>query len=183
MVQAIQEYRKTKTRRTRGLEFINKEPNIYNRNDNPMKSINRLWDSSKEVNPNPIKTFFGFRNLISSEIEYVKCPYGNAGDILYVRETFYAKGYWQESGISKNGKQKWSFIDETHIDFRMPDCGYKYEDNQPSTILKGKSSKKGYYKRPSLFLPKKACRLFLQIKSITVERLNDISARVSKNSY
>lgn len=29
--------------------------------------------------------------------------------------------------------------------------------------------------KPSLFMPKAACRFFLQVKSITVERLNDIS--------
>lgn len=34
---------------------------------------------------------------------FFKKPY-NKGDILYVRETFYAYGYWQKNGISKHIK-------------------------------------------------------------------------------
>jgi hypothetical protein len=45
MVQAIHQNRKSKTRRTKGLEFINKEPNIYNRNNDPIKHLNRIWNS------------------------------------------------------------------------------------------------------------------------------------------
>lgn len=73
-----------------------------------------------------------------------KCPYGQIGDILWVRETFrvYTIGggfeYKADGGLSTDddSKMKW---------------------------------------KPSIHMPKEACRLFLKIKDIRVERLKDIS--------
>lgn len=143
MVQAIDLGTKTKTRRTKGLELINKEPNIYNRNGEPMKYKNRIWDSSIEENPNPLKTLHGFKNSISSEIEYVECPYGKVGDILWVRETF--RPIAQEIGPPR----------------------FEYKATEKINLTDKW--------KPSLFMPKEACRIFIQIKSVTVERLIDIS--------
>jgi hypothetical protein len=73
----------------------------------------------------------------------MSCPYGNVGDVLWVRETFRS-------------------IEQ---DFGNPRYEYKATE-----IINLKDKWK-----PSLFMPKKACRFFLQIKSITVEQLNEIS--------
>lgn len=103
----------------------------------------------------------------------IKCPYGQPGDILLVKETYYAYGWWIKNGKTKTGKQKWRFIDFTVEDNNGLYC---YEDCKPSEIItKREPNVMGWYKRPSLFMPKAACRIFLKVKSVWVERLQDIS--------
>ena len=79
-------------------------------------------------------------------------PYGKVGDILWVRESFHLS------------------------EFPIADGKYSYKasmDN-PNAIYN-----KGIWK-PSIHMPKEACRLFLQIKDIRVERLQDISEEDAK---
>jgi hypothetical protein len=103
---------------------------------------------------------------------FVKCPYGKVGDILNVRETFYAYGVWLSNGLNKNGKESFRF-DDWSSDGLNP-FGYRYADNPPKEVeFKGGSV--SYYKRPSLFMPSVAVRLRLEILEIKVERLHDIS--------
>jgi hypothetical protein len=103
-------------------------------------------------------------------------PYGTVGDILEVRETFFAYGYWEKYGTTKKtNKQKWRFVDKTYWGAKMPDGGYKYLDNPPRNVFKGKSRTEGYYKRPSLFMPKGAVRIFLEITNVRIQKLNEIS--------
>lgn len=78
------------------------------------------------------------------------CPYGWIGDRLWVRET------WRHA------------LSETHECFaykadNMYKCGKKAPDDFTPTW------------RPSIFMPKKACRLWLEITNVRVERLQDIS--------
>ena len=72
-----------------------------------------------------------------------RCPYGNVGDILWVRET------WSE-GCIENGEH-------TGIRYKADDENFKVKW------------------RPSIFMPKDACRLFLEITNIRCERLQDIT--------
>lgn len=71
----------------------------------------------------------------------VKCPYGQVGDVLWVRESFTFNTDVQSAPIFK-------------ADSKIP------------KFIKWK---------PSIHMPKEACRLFLRIKDIRVERLQDIS--------
>lgn len=91
------------------------------------------------------------------------------GDVLWVRESFYQYGFWRKNGLTKTGKQKWKFIADNAY------TSIAYNDNPPSSIFKNSQRVLGWYKRSSLFMPKEACRLFLKIKDIRVERLQDIS--------
>lgn len=125
MVQAIQLDKKTKTRRTKGLEKVNEKPNEW------ILDGVQLMDS------------FIFHNIINRDEFWVKCPYGNVGDILWVRETF--RPIEQENGSPR----------------------FEYKATETINI-------KDKWK-PSLFMPKAAARIFLMIKSVTVERLQDIS--------
>jgi len=97
--------------------------------------------------------------------------YGEPGNLLWVKETFYAYGYWKKNGLTKTGKQKWAFIDGGI---------YSYQDEKPTTIRKNSYRKVGWYKRPSLFMPKAAARLWLQITGIRVERLQTITEADAK---
>jgi hypothetical protein len=99
-----------------------------------------------------VRAFFHCSTLDRSE---AKCPFGKPGDILWVRET------WTDE---INGK-------ENHYPFFKADFPMTWDDDgQTHTLLVTDLKWK-----PSIFMPKHICRLQLLIKSISVERLNDIS--------
>lgn len=100
------------------------------------------------------------------------CPYGQVGDRLWVKETFYAYGIWRKNGTSKTGKQKWAF---SEITIAADGVKYKYQDDPPKEVLSKKTDGWGWYKRPSLFMEKEASRITLEITDVRVERLNSIS--------
>ncbi len=104
----------------------------------------------------------------SPKIGLIRVSPRQPGDILYVRETHYAYGFWIKDGESDLGKQKYRFSDCT-VD------GYQYEDSPPEVVLKGISEKLGWYRRPSIFMPREAARIFLEVTDVRVERLQDIS--------
>ncbi|MHA4844446.1 hypothetical protein ACX0G7_09790 [Flavitalea antarctica] len=106
---------------------------------------------------------------------FLKCPYGQPGDVLWVRETHYAYGHWSCVTDTETGKEKWSFKDLTGDSL----FNYAYENNPPARIIKGRYGF-GWYKRPSLFMPKSACRIFLEVTEVRVERLQDISEEDAK---
>lgn len=100
------------------------------------------------------------------------CPYGRPGSILWVRETYYQRGSWRQiPGVkTKGGRTKWEFVPaDDDITF-----------DAPQIFLKGRPSKEGgpvsWHKRLARFMPKKYARTKLEVVSIRVERLCDISA-------
>lgn len=103
--------------------------------------------------------------------ERIKCPYGEVGDHLWVREEHYAFGHWEEvPGVkTKKGRQKWKFV-PTHR-------GCSFEP--PSSFRKGRHHKdpytKAWHKRLARFMPRAFSRIRLEVTGIRVERLNEIS--------
>lgn len=81
-----------------------------------------------------------------------KCPYGQVSDVLWVRET-------------------WSKLNSQYV--------YKadYNNGIPANEIElSDGSIIDYAKwKPSIHMPKEACRIRLKIKSVRVERLSDIS--------
>ena len=97
----------------------------------------------------------------------IRCPYGAPGDLLWVRETHYRFGHWNKNGISKTGRQKWRFkATTTEIHF----AGDPPDDVKPYAYRA-----EGWYKRPSIFMPKKYARTWLRVKRVWPERVQDIS--------
>lgn len=84
----------------------------------------------------------------------IECPFGMPGDVLWVRETFM-----------------------NAPNFPILPEKYYYKASKSSQFLE---EWKGCWK-PSIFMPKDACRIFLQITNVRVERLNDISELDSVN--
>ena len=85
----------------------------------------------------------------------VDCPYGVPGDRLWVRET------WRCFG----GRE------------------YEYQNHQPSIRFRAEASAVDAVScewRPSIFMPRWACRLRLEITEVRVERLHDISESDAK---
>lgn len=125
----------------------------------------------------------GNRNSIDA-IEYLHVPnpeWGtthrifpkyNPKDILWVRETF-ANGY--NGCLDPNiGKEEKDF---TLRYWLFKDGSQKYSDGSyfPDTKQGNEPSFGNVKWKPSIFMPREACRLRLEIQSIGVERLQDIT--------
>lgn len=104
----------------------------------------------------------------------VKCPYGKPGDILWVRETHYQFGIWQKRWNEEKGRDEMVFVQDPQFNET------RFFDNPPAVIETKRKTTPGWYKRPSLFMPREACRLFLKITDVRVERLQDISEEDAK---
>ncbi|WP_229250497.1 hypothetical protein [Emticicia aquatilis] len=88
------------------------------------------------------------------EVE-LESPYGKVGDELWVRETFF-----------KNGNEYIFLADGT--------CCEQFEQCECSEVGKPKW-------KPSIFMPREASRITLEITNIKVEKLQDISEQDAKN--
>lgn len=94
------------------------------------------------------------------------CPYGNPGDRLWVRETFIdLRGTGVEHRPDPDGPlQRYAYAADcrpgSHSDEARKDFGLKY--------------------KPSIHMPRAACRILLEITDVRVERLQDISEDQAK---
>ena len=129
MVQAILEGRKTQTRRE-----VRPQPSA----DTFAFSFGKVLDGSERR-----VLCMHKQNLVKDKLPIVdsmQLPYGEPGDVLWVRESF-CEGlkdqYYYKAQIEAEG---WDF---------------KW--------------------KPSIHMPKSACRIFLEVVSVRVERLRDIS--------
>jgi hypothetical protein len=129
MVKANLDGRKTETRRMLKLKFHhdhNWKPTLIN--EKHFDGIDR-WE---------------MRCGTQYTLPTFKCPYGQPGDILWVRETW------------------------------APALGdYAYKADYSESVIKEERNK-GLWK-PSIHMPKEACRMFLLLKEVKIERLHDIS--------
>lgn len=96
----------------------------------------------------------------------VRCPYGEPGDRLWVREPWWLRG---GSTTDVNGETSFIPHDKTpeHVRFAA-DCD--------STLgPKAEYLYDGWARHPSIFLPRALARLVLEVTDIRAERLTDIS--------
>ena len=155
MIRAILDGRKTMTRRVmRCQPSEDWIPTHYT-------EIHKMENG--EPNPNKV---IGWGPCNSDGDEGYPCPYGQVGDRLWVRETHYRFGQWRKDGLTKSRKQRWIFIgsDDPVAHFSIPE-----------TMVPTSRSEIGWHKRPSIFMPRWASRITLEITSVRVERLQDIT--------
>lgn len=157
MVQANLDGRKRMTRRMTGLDNVNEDPDAI--------EFVRFQKYEKDGSYRAI-----FKHEDADGFGSVKCPYGQPGDLLWVKEMFFAYGHWSSILDTDTGKKKWSFQDLTISEGFQ----YYYTDCHPDNVYKSRGNL-GWYKRPSMFMPKIASRIWLQVEEIRVERLHDIS--------
>jgi len=138
---------KTMTRRTYGLEFVNQNPD--------------KWQFFTEADG----IFYFTSDGIKAQTGWY-CPYGQVGDRLWERETHWRFGMWKKNGLTKTGKQRWRFKPLGNLIWYMP--------NPPDWVCKSKGEI-GYFKRPSIFMPRWASRITLEITELRVERLQEIT--------
>lgn len=177
MVRAILEGRKTMTRRVLKTQPI------------PVKhqsQMERLPGNGGELYVGPdllptedtvglvlaLKLSRGCTRFMGGDV-YAKdfCPYGVPGDRLWVRETHYAFGWWMRNGRTKKGNQKWTFV---RVSIGMP-----IQFDRPVDVWKSRDKSNPetshWYERRARFMPKSYARIWLEISSVRVERLNDIT--------
>lgn len=99
----------------------------------------------------------------------LKCPFGQVGEQLWVKETYCRR--WVDDGFAYN--------DNGNLD---PSCCYYRADRVEPTCVDGdgfqKWNKDGSAAspwRPSIFMPRWASRIQLEVVNVRVERLQDIS--------
>lgn len=147
MVRAILDGKKTQTRRVLSPQ--------------PMTPVARFalvgtggksqaaWFGARDAIGNPVMAFAVGKHSVKDD---ARCPYGEPGSTLWVRERF-------------------SFRDHGPIgdpDLDTSECWYWADGNEPTH---GNWSKP----KPSIHMPRAASRLTLRIVSVRVERLRDIS--------
>ena len=153
MVQALRAGRKTMTRRTKGLERFNINPDAFTCN-NGMKSSNRFYHEG-EPSPNPIEVWHLLQSADGHQNE-IKCPYGKVGDIHWVRESFL---WCCDDSFLEGMDSRLVFKADVH-----PDWFEAYKEKYPHEKW-----------NPSIHMPKNCCRLFLKITGIRLERLQMIT--------
>jgi hypothetical protein len=97
------------------------------------------------------------------QFRLIKCPYGKPGDRLWVRETFLHATY---VSLTESGDCQAS---------RAPIVEYVADGAQPRFLYPGIGGSPYMQKRPSIFMPRWASRLILEVVSVRVERLQDIT--------
>lgn len=141
----ILEGRKTMTRRTRGLKEINECPDLWK------------WfgfDNSGR---------YSFRFKPGDRIVNIRCPYGQVGDRPWVRETWCPLTHTigQNKALilyKSDGQREWVKCSEEEWD-----KAYYINKARPDTW------------RSSLFMPRWASRITLEITEVRVERLQEIT--------
>jgi hypothetical protein len=103
-------------------------------------------------------------------IDYLS-PYGKVGDQLWVRESFWAYGKWEQRYSEKKQWMEWCFVDMTVERDRL----YQYADPTPEKFRHRRDIDPAWWPRNSIHMPRKASRIQLEITGIRVERLQDIS--------
>ena len=161
MVQAILDERKTVTRRVmRPQPSEGWEPSDYG---TVHKLVNGVPDEMKPI---------GWGPTSNDGLEAYKSIYGKPGDILYVRETWKPLGQDPDDG-------EWivQYKDGTSLNIgRMWPKEEEYKEIDFSERLADQYLKKGFIPwKPSIHMPKSASRIWLRVKDVRVERVQDIT--------
>lgn len=100
----------------------------------------------------------------------------NIGDYLYVKETWWSYGYFEETGgTTKSGKAKRSWNSLSDVV-----CYDQCEKGKPPYFDRGNTSGGDWRKMSSLFLAQKDARIWLKVTNVRVERLLDITIEDAK---
>jgi hypothetical protein len=167
MVRAILDGSKTQTRRVCKPQPFDRS---YSKHDHRMGYV-----SGRAANGDEIDGFYAYSTSSGGQWQ-LKCPYGQPGDRLWVRETwqFYD---WSEDGhpcirFAADEAQAWPLIPNGLV-------GQQVTDIWAELSVPGNYEVDGHARdrrwRPSIHMPRWASRILLEIVSVRVERLQDIS--------
>jgi len=155
MVQAILAGNKTQTRRVVNFPLSRSEyePSIWQTQQKIKKDV-----KNKDGKTIVKKGEFAFMSMTIEGVLSL-CPYGQVGDKLWVRET------WQHANFPCD-----YYTESVPVFYRAD-----YKDDPHG--YDGEKSPEGKYRhwKPSIFMPRAASRILLEITNVRVERLRDIS--------
>lgn len=156
MVQAILDGRKTQTRRV----LKNQPGKFVHIEHDERKGWQYWWDVGTSGMPD-----------VSQEYAPLKCPYGIPGDRLWVRETWQVDaprdGTWADTQFYGC---KGSPLSDIPAQYQRPEyCLFRASWTGTPIIW-----------RPSIHMPRWACRTILEITEIRVQRLQEISEEDAK---
>lgn len=103
-----------------------------------------------------------------------RCPYGQPGDRLWVRETFViedASEYGLDAADPPSGPVR---VEDEGTEFErilIP----RYRATEPATLLMDDDGEASTAWRPSIFMPRWASRLTLRIENVRIERVQDLT--------
>ena len=117
----------------------------------PLATLMKQWKGQQPLEIIPMKTSNKWIGLMQREPNkgvVFKCRYGQVGDRLWVRETWFHNG--------------------------CPHCPVRYKATEPNAELIMVYGEFGKWK-PSIFMPRWASRITLEITKVRVERVQEIS--------
>jgi len=101
--------------------------------------------------------------------------FGGPGDLLWVRETFFAFGRWTTRFNAVKQRDEWVFVDMTRASGQV----WRYAaDEGPGADPQARrdaSAAPCWHKRTALFMPRAASRILLRIDEVRIERVQEIS--------
>jgi hypothetical protein len=108
-----------------------------------------------------------------ADLSLLRNPFGQRGDLLWVRERFAAFGHWQTRHNAAKGRAEWFFTDLT----RARGLAWRYEADGPGAGAHAArvAGAPAWHSRPALFMPRAASRILLEIVAVRVERLQAVS--------
>lgn len=145
-------------------------PMLFNTN-----MVKALLDGRKSVTRRPVKISFesGMRGPVvrgkDGSIAVLSmapiaglCPFGNVGDLIWVRETFAALGHDDYKEVSPRNRTE---IQE-----------FRYKASERETIANEKDWEvRGYHWRSSIHMPRHASRLTLKVTGVRIEKVQSIT--------
>lgn len=157
MVEALLAGRKTETRR-----ILNPQPETYQNDAGETCDIYPFKVEGQTRSR--IASGFGGSGVITTQ----ECR-TEVGDLIWVKESHYAFGYWKTTDelTKKTQKPKCVFV-------RNSAKPVLFE--APADVVTGQPEQRlGWYKRSSLFLPKLESRLTLRVTGFSIELLHQIT--------
>lgn len=169
MVRAILDGRKTQTRR-----IVKPQPKPFGKSSYggtrqgwvwKPETFNRAWNDDDK---NPYRTD---PNKMATCALRLQCPYGEPGDRLWVKETH----CWLDRHIDGVERE-----DPVCVGYPADDSCFRFESSARRMRM-FKLSECGRVKlRPSIFMPRWASRITLEITAVRVERLQDITEEAAE---
>lgn len=110
------------------------------------------------------------------------CPYGQVGDLLWVRENFWQAGAWSAS-YPEGDVDTWLGSDRLHFaaDGEPPnEPNRHYPNGLRNGSFAAADPHRIWRSRPSIHMPRWASRILLEITDVRVERLQAITEEQAK---
>ena len=126
----------------------------------------RKTQTRRVVKPQPPHDFGPWNNATtrSGGNEDFGCPFGRLGDRLWVRETW-CNPAGDDNIVFRADWQDWEIHAEKVMRHQCPGIAAAYPDSRW---------------KPSIHMPRKFCRLLLDVKSVRVEHLKDITIETAR---